>query len=406
MESLQSPRGFHDIFGEKNERIKKISLALRTKLIERNFQEIILPIVEYAELFQRGVGQLTDIVQKEMFTFSDSKQRLLALRPEGTASAVRAYLQHKLYTKPWVKLFYEGPMFRHERPQLGRYRQFHQLGAEVFGISEPYIDAQLIEILWLLAKELNLEFRLEINSVGCKVCRPDYKLALIEYLHSVKDSLCQDCLKRMDKNPLRVLDCKVQTCQEATKEAPFAINYLCSDCKTHQDGLESALDSLGIDYVINPRLVRGLDYYTRSVFEFVSLKSSLTLMAGGRYDYLVEELGGPKTPAVGFAVGLERLAEELSFEVKEDELILVIAFGDVLDYALKVYKHLCAPNRRVDLIFKPPKKGLEIANKVGARFVALVGQEEKSGSFFTLKDLQTGFQERIELYSLKETKTE
>ncbi|MEN3033744.1 MAG: histidine--tRNA ligase [Aquificaceae bacterium] len=405
MESFQSPRGFHDILGEKRDRMAKISSILRAKLIERNFQEVILPVVEYAELFQRGVGQLTDIVQKEMFTFPDSKQRLLALRPEGTAGAVRAYLQQKLYLKPWAKLFYEGPMFRHERPQAGRYRQFHQLGAEVFGIKDPYIDAQLVEILWLLAKELGLDVRVEINSVGCRVCRPDYKIKLTEYLHSVKDSLCETCIERMDKNPLRVLDCKVKTCQEATKDAPFTINYLCKDCESHLEGFKSALDSLGIEYCINPRLVRGLDYYTRSVFEFVSKRSSLTLMAGGRYDYLVEELGGPQTPAVGFAVGLERLAEELFVEPEESELWLIVAFGNVIDFALKVHSHLFAKNRRVDMIVKPPKKGLEIANKLGARFAILIGEEEKSGGFYILKDLRTGSQERVEFHTLKEIKT-
>ena len=351
------------------------------------------------EVFQRSIGEATDIVQKEMFTFQDRKGRWLALRPEGTAGAVRAYVQNRLYAlKPYVKLFYEGPMFRYERPQAGRYRQFHQLGAEVFGSLEPVVDAELIGLVYEILSELGIKAVIEINSIGCKVCRPAYRNALSAYLAGVEEHLCEVCLDRKDRNPLRVLDCKVPTCKSAVKDAPKMVDFLCEECKEHYSKLKEYLNAMSIPYRENPNLVRGLDYYTKTVFEAVSEELDITVIAGGRYDYLVEEIGGPPTPAIGFAVGLERLSMLVKNLPPEDPLYLVIPFGDVLPYALQVAKALRAEGKRVEVSYKRGglKKQLELANKIRADYAVIVGEEEMAGGFYTLKDLNSGIQTRVE----------
>ncbi len=399
MPEFQSVRGFHDIYGEDLKRFRYISNLIREKLRLYNFEEIVLPVVEYVEVFQRSIGEATDIVQKEMFTFQDRKGRWLALRPEGTAGAVRAYVQNRLYAlKPYVKLFYEGPMFRYERPQAGRYRQFHQLGAEVFGSLEPVVDAELIGLVYEILSELGIKAVIEINSIGCKVCRPAYRDALSAYLAGVEEHLCEVCLDRKDRNPLRVLDCKVPTCKSAVKDAPKMVDFLCEECKEHYSKLKEYLNAMSIPYRENPNLVRGLDYYTKTVFEAVSEELDITVIAGGRYDYLVEEMGGPPTPAIGFAVGLERLSMLVKNLPPEDPLYLVIPFGDVLPYALQVAKALRAEGKRVEVSYKRGglKKQLELANKIRADYAVIVGEEEMAGGFYTLKDLNSGIQTRVE----------
>ncbi len=399
MPEFQSVRGFHDIYGEDLKRFRYISNLIREKLRLYNFEEIVLPVVEYVEVFQRSIGEATDIVQKEMFTFQDRKGRWLALRPEGTAGAVRAYVQNRLYAlKPYVKLFYEGPMFRYERPQAGRYRQFHQLGAEVFGSLEPVVDAELIGLVYEILSELGIKAVIEINSIGCKVCRPAYRDALSAYLAGVEEHLCEVCLDRKDRNPLRVLDCKVPTCKSAVKDAPKMVDFLCEECREHYSKLKEYLNAMSIPYRENPNLVRGLDYYTKTVFEAVSEELDITVIAGGRYDYLVEEMGGPPIPAIGFAVGLERLSMLVKNLPPEDPLYLVIPFGDVLPYALQVAKALRAEGKRVEVSYKRGglKKQLELANKIRADYAVIVGEEEMAGGFYTLKDLNSGIQTRVE----------
>ncbi|WPM31905.1 histidine--tRNA ligase [Hydrogenobacter sp. T-2] len=399
MPEFQSVRGFHDIYGEELKKFRYLSNLIREKLRLYNFEEIVLPVVEYVEVFQRSIGEATDIVQKEMFTFQDRKDRWLALRPEGTAGAVRAYVQNRLYAlKPYVKLFYEGPMFRYERPQAGRYRQFHQLGAEVFGSLEPVVDAELIGLVYEILSELGVKVVIEINSIGCKVCRPAYRDALSAYLAGVEEHLCEVCLDRKDRNPLRVLDCKVPTCKSAVKDAPKMVNFLCEECREHYSKLKEYLNAMSIPYRENPNLVRGLDYYTKTVFEAVSEELDITVIAGGRYDYLVEEMGGPPTPAIGFAVGLERLSMLVKSLPPEDPLYLVIPFGDVLPYALQVAKALRAEGKRVEVSYKKGglKKQLELANKIRADYAVIVGEEEMAGGFYTLKDLNSGIQTRVE----------
>ncbi len=399
MPEFQNVRGFHDLYGEELKKFRYVSDFIRRKLRLYNFEEIVLPVVEYAEVFQRSIGEATDIVQKEMFVFQDRKGRWLALRPEGTAGAVRAFVQNRLYvTKPYVKLFYEGPMFRYERPQAGRYRQFHQLGAEVFGSLDPLVDAELIGLVYEILSELGVKVVIEINSIGCRVCRPAYRDALRGYLNGVQGHLCEVCLDRKDRNPLRVLDCKVPTCKEAVKEAPKMVDFLCEECQEHYSKLKEYLRALSIPYRENPNLVRGLDYYTKTVFEAVSEELDITVLAGGRYDYLVEEFGGPPTPAIGFAVGLERLSMLIGQVPVEDPLYLVIPFGNVLEYALQVAKALRAEGKRVELSYKKGglKKQLELANKLGASYAVIIGEEESAGGFYTLKDMTSGEQRRVE----------
>ena len=398
METFQPVRGFHDIFGDDLLRFRRVSQTVRDILKTYNFEEIIIPVVEFAQLFQRSIGETTDIVQKEMFVFEDKKGRLLALRPEGTAGTVRAYISEKLYAfRPYHKIFYEGPMFRYERPQAGRYRQFHQIGAEVFGSIEPIVDAEVISIVYKILKELGIDAIIEINSIGCRVCRPSYRLALLNFLNTVEDALCETCMDRKDRNPLRVLDCKVPTCKEAVRSAPKMVDYLCQECKEHWVTLKSYLELLGIPYRENHNLVRGLDYYTKTVFEAISLEHDMAVIAGGRYDYLVEELGGPPTPAVGFAVGVERLAMLLKEVPPKEPLYMVVPFGDVIGYAIKVAERLRSKGKRVELSYKKGglKKQLDLANRLGASYAVIVGEDEKRENFVTLKDMNTGQQRKV-----------
>ena len=403
---IQSVRGFHDILGKDAKKFRKVSEIAREVLKLYNFEEIILPVVEYAELFQRSVGETTDIVQKEMFVFEDRKGRKLALRPEGTASTVRAFIQHKLYAlRPYWKLFYEGPMFRYERPQAGRYRQFHQIGAEVFGVAEPHADAEIIKITYDILEKLGIKnVVVEINSLGCKKDREAYREALLEYLHGVKEELCSDCISRMDRNPLRVLDCKVETCKEAVKESPKIVDFLCDECREHYEKLKGYLKALNLPFRENHNLVRGLDYYTRTVFEAVSDDLGLTLIAGGRYDYLVEELGGPPTPALGFALGVERLMllledEEESFK----DVYFIIPFGDerVYEYALKVADTLRKQGKVVELSYRKGglKKQLEFANRMRYKYAVIIGEDEVKEGIVTIKDMESGEQRKENIVS-------
>jgi len=291
--------------------------------------------MERTELFARSIGEGTDIVEKEMYTFPDRKGDLITLRPEATASVVRAYIQHKLYAADPVRKFYTiGPMFRRERPQKGRYRQFYQINAEVFGVDSPLIDAQLIHMLVTLLNRLSVtEASVHLNSIGCRDCRPRFKEALLVHTAGFADKLCTDCIRRREKNPLRLLDCKVPGCREAVANAPSLEDYLCRDCREHFDSVKTGLDRLDIPYSIDKRLVRGLDYYTRTTFEIQtsSLGAQSAVAGGGRYDGLVSALGGPDTPAIGFAVGFDRLVEILALvdgNVSSGPELFVAALGN------------------------------------------------------------------------------
>ncbi|RLJ69836.1 histidyl-tRNA synthetase [Hydrogenivirga caldilitoris] len=402
-EEYKAPRGFHDILGSDLRKFRRITSLVRTLLKRYNYEEIIVPIVEFAKVFERSIGEATDIVQKEMFVFPDRKGRVLALRPEGTAGVVRAYIENKLYAlRPYHKFFYEGPMFRYERPQAGRYRQFHQIGAEVFGVAEPHADAELLKLVQDILDGLSIDAVIEINSLGCKLCRPTYREALTRYLHDVSGHLCDVCIDRKDRNPLRVLDCKVETCREAVKEAPKMVDFLCEECREHYTKLKLYLDKLGVKYKENYNLVRGLDYYTRTVFEAVSEKLGVAVVAGGRYDYLVEEFGGPPTPALGFAAGIERLMLLVDEPEKDYELYFVIPFGDVYSYAINVADMLRRKGKVVELSYRGGglKKQLELANKMDADYAVIIGEDEMREGVVSIKDMKTGEQKKLKVGEL------
>ncbi len=313
---IQTIRGFRDILPGETPLWQTIERAASQLFEDFGFQEIRLPLIERTELFARSIGEVTDIVEKEMYTFPDRKGENITLRPEATASVVRSYIQHKMYAvDPIQKLYTMGPMFRRERPQKGRYRQFFQINAEVFGIASPYIDAQLILLLNELFKRLGLtDLRAHLNSLGCRECRPLFHRALSEFLASKQDRLCSDCQRRMDKNPLRTLDCKVPGCREAMQDAPTTLDHLCSHCADHFETVKRTLKAQGVSFLVDKTLVRGLDYYSRTAFEIqtTALGAQSAVAGGGRYDALIQELGGPEMPAIGFAIGLDRLAEVMA----------------------------------------------------------------------------------------------
>ncbi len=396
MSAIQKIRGFQDIYGKDAKKYRYIVDTARKIFNRYNFEEIILPFLEDVSLFKRSVGEATDIVQKEMYVFTDKGGREVALRPEGTASAVRAYIENKMYAEGgYKKLFYEGAMFRYERPQAGRYRQFHQIGAEIFGVDSPMADAELIRMVKDLLDSLNIQATLEINSLGSFEDRKTYISELKNFLNEKKESLCETCQKRIETNPLRVLDCKVEGCKEATKDAPVLIDYLSQSSKERYEKLKEYLRQLDIDFIENPRLVRGLDYYTDTVFEFTTDKIGAqgTVAAGGRYDNLVEQLGGPKTPALGFAAGIERLMLLVDELPEEQKLVVVVPINqDFNSETLKVSHKLRAENLKAETVLKEGslKSKMKLANKLGGAFVIFVSEK------LELKDMATGEQELFE----------
>ncbi|CAG1771075.1 partial histidyl-tRNA synthetase, partial [uncultured bacterium] len=331
---IQLIRGFKDILPGEVELWQKIEQEARSLFESFVFRELRIPIMEKTELFKRSIGEDTDIVEKEMYTFADRGGDMVTLRPEATASIVRAYIQHKLYSPdPVQRLYMIGPMFRRERPQKGRYRQFYQIDAEIFGVASPLADAQLIFLLVTLLGRLQAKnVEAHVNSLGCPACRPGFRDALQGMLAAVSERLCEDCRRRKDRNPLRVLDCKVPGCREALTEAPSIIDHLCGDCRRDFDELQAALTALGVSYVVDKRLVRGLDYYTRATFEIQTgeLGAQSAVAGGGRYDKLVKELGGPDLPATGFAIGFDRLAEIVGLQAGDYQLrpeVFIAALG-------------------------------------------------------------------------------
>jgi histidyl-tRNA synthetase len=350
------------------------------------FQEIRAPIIEYTDIFVRSIGEATDIVEKEMYTFSDKAGRSITLRPEGTAPVVRCYVEKHLYNLPSPqKFFYSGPMFRYERPQAGRYRQFFQIGVEAFGISEPRIDAEILSMLKLFFERLNLEdLNFEVNSIGCEKCRPDYKTAMRDFFSSKIDSLCPDCKRRLDLNPLRILDCKVDACIKLKPGAPRVTDFLCNECEDHFNMLLSLLELLKIPHVINPEMVRGLDYYTRTTFEVTckNLGAQNAVAAGGRYDKLVEDFGGPPTPAIGFAMGMERIAALIKSSVKQDipapRVFIATVGAPAGKEALVIADRLRERGTWVEVGYagNSLKSQLRRADRLSAGYVLIIGDDE------------------------------
>lgn len=403
---IQAIKGFKDILTDEAPLWRKIEETARSVLEAYGFREVRLPILEHTPLFARSIGEATDIVEKEMFTFEDRGGKSITLRPEGTAGAVRAYIEHGLFkSNPKIKIYYLGPMFRRERPQKGRLRQFHQIGAEAFGVSSPLLDAEIILVQNQILRVLGItDSDLALNSLGCNKCRPSYRDNLVSFLRSISsDALCADCLRRRESNPMRVLDCKNPNCQDALKNAPMVSDFLCEECKTHQSELEKYLNIVGVKYRLEPKLVRGLDYYTRTAFEFFvgGLGAQSAVSAGGRYDYLVEQLGGPPTPAVGFAMGMERLALAMPKEdLTQTPSLFVAAIGDrALAFVLPIIKELRSKGIWVEMDYEGKKlKGLmKQANSIRARYTLIVGDAELESKTAVLQNMATGERENIDL---------
>lgn len=399
---FKAVRGVEDILPLESLRFERVVDKFKETVKLYGFKEVILPIFEEAKLFTRSVGETTDIVQKEMYVFEDKGGRVIALRPEGTASAVRAYVEHGVYAKePFTKWFYLGPMFRFERPQAGRKRQFFQAGCEVFGLKQPGVDAEVIKMASEVLGRLKVEAELEINSIGCKKCRPNYRRALIEFLKEKEEELCPTCRERLERNPLRVLDCKEEGCQRVVEGAPKITDYLCDECRKHYKKVKEYLNLLGVDFKENPLLVRGLDYYTKTVFEFKSSKlgAQSTVLAGGRYDDLVREIGGPDTPALGFAMGIDRVLLLIPEEEEKREGVFVITRGEeAYRKGLEVAEFLRRKGIKAQIDHRQGsfKAQMKAADRERAAFAVIIGEEEVKEEFFSLKEFETGKQERVE----------
>jgi histidyl-tRNA synthetase len=376
------------------------------------YREIRIPIMEKTELFARSIGEDTDIVEKEMYTFSDRRGELLTLRPEATASICRSYIQHKMYAQDPVRKFYTiGPMFRRERPQKGRYRQFYQIDAEIFGVAAPYADIELIFLLRTLFDRLKVpDTTAHINSLGCPVCRPDFKAALTRLLDAAAPALCSDCMRRKDRNPLRVMDCKVPGCREAMAGAPSILDYLCDDCRTHFDTVTATLGRLGVPFEIDTQLVRGLDYYTRTAFEIQTgaLGAQSAVAGGGRYDGLVESLAGPPTPAIGFAIGFDRLAEivaaSMASPVRPTDLFIAALGEAARQTAFTWLTGLGIRGIGATMIFddKSLKAQMKQANRQGAARVLIVCESELSAGKVVLRNMGDKSQTEIPVDGLVE----
>ena len=396
---IQLIRGFKDILPGETVLWQHIERTAAALLAAFGYGEIRVPIMEKTELFARSIGEDTDIVEKEMYTFTDRGGDQLTLRPEATASLVRAYIQHKMYADDPVRKFYTvGPMFRRERPQKGRYRQFYQIDVEAFGIEGPYIDVQMIYMLHTLFEQLGVHgTQAHLNSLGCPACRPNFREALLAFLNGVEDQLCSDCQRRKARNPLRVLDCKVPGCREAVKAAPAIIDYLCDACRQHFGVVTQTLSKNDIPFVLDKRLVRGLDYYTRTTFEIqtTALGAQSAVAGGGRYDGLVQALGGPVTPAIGFAIGFDRLVEILGQQTEiqaAKPALFIAALGQkARAMAFQWSLVLAQAGLYIDMEHgdKSLKAQMKRANRLNAGHVLIVGDEELAAGKAVLRDMAT-----------------
>jgi len=407
---MQLVRGFRDILPGEIELWQHIENTARSLFEDFGFREIRVPIMEHTELFRRSIGADTDIVEKEMYTLADGKGRSLTLRPEATASVVRAYIEHRLFAaEPAQKLYTIGPMFRRERPQKGRYRQFYQLNAEILGVGAPTADIQLLLLVTTLLERLGASGVLtHINSLGCPACRPAFRKILSDFIETRKATLCTDCLRRREKNPLRVLDCKVPGCRQAVEGAPSITETLCTACREHFDSVTGGLKRWGIDFCVDPRLVRGLDYYTRTTFEVQTgaLGAQNAVAGGGRYDGLVKELEGPDTPAIGFAVGLDRLVELLREQTQgllKPVPVFIVGLGSraralAFDWACAL--QLKGFAAEMDYEDRSLKSQMKRADRLGARYVVIVGDHEMEEGKAIVRDMTTKEQAKVGLEDL------
>lgn len=408
----QAPRGTADWYGEEMAKREIVEKICKETAATFHIKQIMTPVFEHTVLFQRGVGETTDVVQKEMYTFEDKGGRSITLKPEGTAGAIRAYLEHSLYAESGLtKLFYITPAFRYEKPQSGRLRQHHQFGVEYIGSESPLVEAELISLVKKITEKLGLQdISVHINSIGCAHCRKEYNRALLEYLSRYEDGLCSTCRERMKKNPLRVLDCKVDSCREIVKNAPRTIDYLDEECKTHFEELQGLLTALKIPFEVDTGIVRGLDYYTKTVFEFVN-KDGFTLCGGGRYDDLVREIDEKHDiPAAGFGLGLERVLYFLGLEgveiggVQPPDLYVAM-MQDVKTEGYQLVNALRAQGISVetDYLNKSIKAQMKYANKIHAPYVIVLGADEIEAGRVRVKNMTDGTETEVGLDSIAET---
>ncbi len=409
MEKLKALKGFKDLLPGESEHWEAVSAVMRESFDAFGFSLIRTPILERTHLFTRSIGETTDIVEKEMYTFEDWDKKPVTLRPEGTASVVRAYLEKGLAipTLP-TKLYYQGPMFRHERPQAGRLRQFHQIGAEVIGSLDPQQDVELLSLLHDFFQRLEIKgLTLEINSLGCPTCRPPYREVLQGYLEKELSNLCEDCQRRYLSNPLRILDCKKAECKTIAQKAPVSSAHLCGECKDHFTQVQEGLQSLKIPYEVNTMLVRGLDYYTKTAFEMTTrnLGAQNAVAAGGRYDGLAQALGGPSTPAIGFAIGMERIMALMaeSTDHKPHLKLFIVPLGETAHHRLfPILYQIRQKNIRSE-IGQPNvalKRQMKQADRLGAEFVLIVGDNELAEGKVILRNMGTKAQLEIPLEHL------
>ena len=400
-----APRGTKDLLPSESYKWQYIEEEFKKVCAQFNYKETRVPTFEHTELFERGVGDTTDVVEKQMYTFIDKGNRSVTLRPEGTASVVRSFLQNSLYAEPMPsKMYYNIPCFRYEKSQKGRLREFHQFGVEVFGAKEPTIDAEVISLALEFLDRVGLkDLTVHINSIGCKECRKKYNEALREYFRPHLSELCTTCQSRFERNPLRILDCKSEICQEIGKDAPKLLDYICDDCREHFEKFKACLDNMGINYEIDQGIVRGLDYYSKTVFEIIS--GEFTVCGGGRYDGLVEEMGGQPTPGIGFGLGIERLLlrlEETGVVIPEpDKIDLYVApLGDGASvYVQKLVYSLrkSGIKAETDHIGRGLRAQMKYADKLGCKYTLVLGDNEIETGRATIKNMEDGTQTEINL---------
>lgn len=405
MEPITSIRGFKDILPGESEKWQFVERKAREIFGAWGVREIRIPILEKTDLFRRGIGETTDIVEKEMYTFLDRGEESLTLRPEATASVIRSYIEHHFYeTDPAAKLYTIGPMFRRERPQKGRYRQFHQINVEMLGYEDPRLDGELIGMLMAFLASLGIgDLDLEINSLGCADCRPLFREKVVRYLGDREDALCPDCRRRLQTNPLRIFDCKVEECREAVREAPVILDSVCDGCRAHFEKVKELLTAIGVPFKVNTRMVRGLDYYKRTAFEVIghSLGAQNAVAGGGRYDGLVRDLGGPDIPGIGFAIGFERLVSMLPGKDEDyspaPDLFVATLGREAEDAAFRLLDEFRKAGLRAETDYsgKSLKAQMKRANRSGASHVLIIGGDELAEGALVVRDMRNAVQEKM-----------
>lgn len=412
MDKITAVRGFKDILPNESGKWFFVEAKAREAFSAFGFREIRIPIMEKTDLFVRSIGDTTDIVEKEMYTFMDRGDESLTLRPEATASVIRAYIEHSMFVQdPITKLFAIGPMFRRERPQKGRYRQFNQINVELLGADDPHYDAEVILMLSHFLKSVGVaSTKLQVNSIGCAECRPPYRQSLVDFLEGRRDDLCEDCRRRMEKNPLRVFDCKHESCTAVVAEAPRILDSVCTNCRDHFSRVKDLLSEFGVSYSVNPKMVRGLDYYTKTTFEVTTDHAGAqnAVAGGGRYDGLVRSLGGPDIPGIGFAIGFERLISVIDFEssVYEKPLQLYIAaLGEKAQgpaYRIANRLRMRGVQAEIDYQSRSLKSQMKRADKLKSRYTLILGENELASGKLLLREMSTGEQRGLTLDSIED----